>query len=705
MEGVECGAAALGIVLEYHDTYVPLERLRQECGVSRDGSKASNIVKAARGYGLESKGFRKSPESLKELNFPVILHWQFIHFVVLEGFGRKGAVYLNDPATGPRKITEEELDEAFTGVVLTFKPGPDYVPGGKRPSAIPSLAKRLKNSQYDLLFIFLASLFLVLPALVIPIFSRVFVDEVLIQQSADWLKPLLVAMVVVALVQGTLIWLKERYLLRLSLKLSITMSSRFLWHTLRLPIRFFYQRFAGDIVTRVQINDALARILSERLIAMILDFIVVAFYGALMLYYDWQLTLVVVAISCINILALRFVSRQRVDMSIRIQQDKGKLLGLSMAGLQLIETFKASGQEDDFFSMWAGQYTKVINFEQKMALLTQVMGVVPKLLATLSTVAVLTLGALRVMDGHLTPGMLVAFQALMLGFIGPISKLVNFVSIWEVFQGDLNRLNDVLGYETDAGITDDVPESLEESTPRLDGHIEIRDIHFGYNPLAPALIKGLDIQLRPGSRVALVGGSGSGKSTVAKVVTGLFQPWQGGIYFDGKARSTIPRQLLVSSLAMVDQDIFLFEGTVRENLALWNPTVSDLQMIQAAKDACIHDDISELKGGYDAHIEEGGRNFSGGQRQRMEIARALCSNPSILVLDEATSALDPETEKQIDRNIRRRGCTCLIVAHRLSTVRDCDEIIVLDRGAVVERGTHELLREQNGAYALLIQAQ
>ena len=703
MEAVECGAAALAIILEYHGSFIPLERLREECGISRDGSKASNIVKAARRLGFEAKGYRKSPEDLKEIEGPVILHWQFVHFLVLEGFGRGGKVYLNDPAMGPRTITEEELDQAFTGVVLTFKPKPDYVPQGKRPSALPSMLERLKGSHVDLLFIFLVSLALVVPALVIPIFTRIFVDEVMIQGSENWFRPLLAAMLVVSAVQALLVWLKSRYLLRLSLKLSISMSAKFLWHTLFLPSRFFSQRHAGDIVSRVRINDRLAQMLSATLIKTILDFVLVAFYGALMLYYDWFLTLTTGTIVAFNIVAVRVVSRKRVDMSLRTQQEQGRLSGIAMSGLRLIETYKASGQEDDFFSEWAGQYTKVMNAEQKVALLTQVMQSVPMLLSLLSTIAVLVLGAMRVVDGALTPGMLVAFQALMIGFIRPIGALVNFTATWQVFQGDLARLNDVMIGDKDPNI-DELPPHEDEMAIRLKGHVEISELSFGYNPLSPPLLEGFHLQLNPGGRVALVGGSGSGKSTVARVIVGLYRPWKGEIIFDGTPRNKLSRLLITNSVAMVDQEIFLFEGTVRSNLTMWNPTISEATIIQAARDACIHDDIMALSDGYDAMIQEGGRNFSGGQRQRLEIARALCLNPTILVLDEATSALDPETEKHIDRNLRRRGCTCIIVAHRLSTIRDSDEILVLSRGRVVERGDHNQLMAANNHYAALIEA-
>ena len=701
MEAVECGAACIAIIMEAMGSYLPLEQVREACAVGRDGVKASNMVKAAKGFGLEAKGFRKNPEDLQTMEMPVILHWNFNHFVVLEGFGAKGRVYLNDPAMGPRTITHEELDQAFTGVVLTLKPGPEFVPSGRRPSVIPVIKEKLQHSHGGLWFVFLASLALTVPALVTPIFSRIFVDDILVGGKQEWLTPLLWGMVVTAVVQGLLVWLRERFLLRLQLKLAITMSSRFLWQSLHLPSRFFSQRFAGDIVSRVQINDSLAYVLSDKLIGQVLNLVVLIFYWGLMLYYDVLLALLVTVVSGLNLVAVQLVSKSRVDLSLSVQQERGKLMGMSMAGLQLIETYKASGLEDDFYSGWAGQYAKVVNNNQKLAYLSTLMSAVPRLIFQLTTVAVLVFGALRVVQGHLTPGMLVAFQAIMMGFVGPLGSLVDFVGFWQSFQGDMNRLDDVMATPVDPNTQDTTP--LEEGqSVQLTGTLAVSGLTFGYSALGAPLIHDLSFSIQPGQRVALVGGSGSGKSTVAKIVAGLYDPWEGDILFDGHSRKEWPRAVMTQSVAMVDQEVMIFEGSIRDNLSLWNSTVREEAIVQAAKDACIHDDIAVLADGYDSKMGEGGGNFSGGQRQRLEIARALVGNPRLLVLDEATSALDSETERIIDANLRRRGCACLLIAHRLSTIRDCDEIIVLERGQVVERGRHEDLLQNDGYYASLI---
>lgn len=714
MEAVECGAAALAIVLGHHRKFVSLEELRVECGVSRDGSKANNILKAARKYGFTAKGFRKEPAALRELPAPMILHWNFNHFVVLEGFAGQRA-FLNDPAVGPTEITTEELDKAFTGVVLTFEPTEQFVPSGEKAGLIQPLLRRGKGLATALSFVVLVGMALLVPGLVAPSFTRVFVDQVLVKELSAWMRPLLLFMAATALVLGALTALQGRYLLRLEARLALGNSSRFFWHVLRLPIEFFNQRYAGEIGNRVHINNRVAVLLSRDLATTALNLMVVVIYALLMLQYDLVLSLVSVVIAALNVLALRYVAARRAVLSQRMQQDRGKLMGTAMGGLQTIETVKASGSEPDFFARWAGHQAKVVNAAQQLRLTEIFLGAVPPLLLSINVALVLGLGGLRVIDGHLTMGMLVAFQSLTLAFLTPVNRLVGLGGQLQELQGGLNRLDDVLRAPLDpaarelaepllpgAPLGDDAAPSSAQAARRLDGYLTLRDVSFGYSRLDPPLVDKFSLEVRPGSRIALVGGSGSGKSTVAKLVAGLYEPWSGEILFDGKPRTEVPRAIMAQSLTVVDQDISMFEGTLRDNLTLWDQTVSELRLTNAAKDACIHDDITARPGGYAAAVEEGGRNFSGGQRQRLEIARALVVNPRILVLDEATSALDPTTEKLIDDNLRRRGCTCLIVAHRLSTIRDCDEIIVLEKGKVVQRGTHAGLVAEGGAYARLI---
>ena len=697
LEAVECGAAALAMVLAHYGRHVPLEQLRAACGVSRDGAKASNLVKAARLYGLEAKGRRMELDQLADLRLPAIAFWNFNHFVVVEGSGPKG-VYLNDPATGARQVPWEEFDRSFTGVMLVFEPGPDFAKGGKPPSVVRGLATRLRGATAGLVLCVLAGLLLIVPGLAAAAFLKIFVDQVLVAGSESWLGPVATGLVLAAVVAAALTWIQQATLLRLSTKLSLSMSTRFLAHALRLPTSYFEQRHAGHVVTRLQLNDLIAELLSSQLATSLLSLVTVVFYLGLMATYDLLLTGLVIVFALANLLALRAVARQRADVNRRVVSDTARLQGIAMTGLQNIETVKATGAESDFFARWAGQQATVVNARQQLGLPTQVLMAVPALLAALTTAAILGFGGWRVMEGSLSLGSLVAFQSLAIAFNAPIANLVALGSTLQEMEGNLANVDDVLRHPAEPERT------LHRGSlpPRLSGALELRGVTFGYSPLAPPVIEDLSLTLRPGDRVALVGPSGCGKSTIARLVCGLHQPWEGEILLDGIPRDEIPREILAASLALVDQDIVLFEATVRDALALWDPTLAETSIVAAARDATIHDDIVRRPGGFDRAIEEGGRDWSGGQRQRLEIARALAGDPALLVLDEATSALDPLVERRIDERLRARGCSCLIVAHRLSTIRDCDEIVVLDRGKVVQRGTHDELKAEGGLYATLI---
>ncbi|NER28933.1 MAG: NHLP family bacteriocin export ABC transporter peptidase/permease/ATPase subunit [Symploca sp. SIO1C4] len=739
MEAVECGAAALGIILGYYGLLLPLPTLRQECGVSRDGSKASNIVKAARNYGLTAKGFKKSIENLKALDPPYIVFWEFNHFLVVEGFVNN-RVYLNDPDSGPRTVSLKEFDDGYTGVVLVMEPGPKFKKGGKTRNIFSALGSRLQHSRRAVLFCLLSGLILTIPRLAIPAFSQVFVDQILVQGYQDWLRPLLLGMIIAALLQGLLARMQLRSLRQLLIKLSITMSGQFLWHILRLPLGFYAQRFSGEISERTQLNDKVAEVLSGRLATTIIDTVMIGFYALLMFTYDWLLTSLTISFAALNFVALRSLSRSRVDANMSLAQEYGKVSGVAIGGIQSIETVKASGLESDLFAKFAGYYTKALNAQQQLNLQTQILTVLPTLLTALATGSILVVGGFRVINGHLSIGMLVAYQTLATSFLEPVNSLLNFGSTLQELEADLNRLDDVLQNPIDEEVTcqgrgrrgeeekgrggenstqcrenqqqnrkinSTVPTSdlITPETFQLQGYIELRNLTFGYSSLEKPLIENFNLTVKPGQRIALVGGSGSGKSTIAKLICGLYQPWEGEILFDGIKRTQIPRAVLANSLAMVEQDIFLFAGSIRQNLTLWDSTVPEADLVRACQDAAIHEAVLFLPGGYDAQLSEGGMNLSGGQRQRLEISRALVKHPAILVLDEATSALDAETELIIDHNLRRRGCSCIVVAHRLSTIRDCDEIIVLERGKVVQRGTHEELRKQGGTYMRLISNQ
>jgi NHLM bacteriocin system ABC transporter peptidase/ATP-binding protein len=702
MEAVECGAASLGIILRYYNLWIPLEQLRLDCGVTRDGSKASNILKAARRIGLEATGARYELDQLLRIEPPVILYWNFNHFLVYEGLS-DGKVYLNDPASGPRRIAIEELEASFTGVVLILKPGPKFKAGGDRPSLVSSLRRRLSGFELGLAFAISAGILLILPNVVNPAFTRTFIDDFLIGDKQWILRPLLSTMAVSIVFMALLLLLQRHFLLRLQTKLSLTTSAKFLTHIIQLPTDFFSQRYAGEIGSRVMINDKVAKVLSEKLATTLLDMMSLVFFALLMLRYDFWLAIVCIALAMINIVATKLVQRPRTDASYRVQQEKGKLTGTSMSGIQMMETLKATGGEQEFFGRWGGYQAKAIKAQQDMELYGQCLTAIPPFTKALISSAILGFGGFRVMDGYMTVGLLVAFQSLMDGFTKPITTFVTFGNALQETQADLTRLDDVLRYDPDpAYLPGQTYDPMFERVIKLTGRVELRNVSFGFNPLGPPLIENLSFIIAPGHRIALVGGSGSGKSTVSKLVAGLFKHWSGEILFDGSPRERVPPRLLHNSIGMVDQDIFMFEGSVRDNLTMWDATVNDATVTRACKDAAIADVLAVRQGGLAGYVAEGGVNFSGGQRQRLEIARALVSDPSFLILDEATSALDPSTEKTIDHNLRRRGCSCLIVAHRLSTIRDCDEIIVLEFGKVVERGTHDSMKDAGGPYSRLI---
>ena len=701
MEALECGAACLTMILAYYEKWVPLEQVRLDCGVSRDGSNAKNILKAARGYGLTAKGFRVEPAAIREHgSFPCVIHWNFNHFVVLCGFRGKYA-YLNDPARGSVRVPMEEFDCSFTGICMTFAPGESFQPEGKRKSTLVFARKRLKGAGAAVAFVVLTSMIGYLFTVLNPAFARFFLDRLLTGENRELLTPFIGLLSAVTLLQIAVAALRSVFLLRINGKLAVVSSSTFLWKLLRLPMEFYSQRMAGDLQTRYTANATIAETLVNTLSPLVISAAMMVFYLVVMLRYSPLLTLLGVLSILLNLVLSRMISNKRVNITRVQMRDEGKLAAATVSGIQMIETIKASGAEGGYFRRWADYQASVNAQATAFTKLNQYIGVIPAFVTMLANALVLVIGVWLCMRGQFTLGMITAFQGFLSAFMSPAMELIAGGQKLQEMRTQMERIEDVMEYPEDAHFSD-APVSDEQDYDKLSGAVELKNVSFGYSRLAPPLIENFSLSIKPGGRVALVGASGCGKSTVSKLISGLYSPWSGEILFDGKPIGEIDRAVFTGSVAVVDQDVTLFEDAIANNIKMWDESIEDFEMILAARDAQIHEDIMARPGGYQGRIREGGRDLSGGQRQRLEIARVLAQDPHIVILDEATSALDARTEYEVTKAVKARGVTCIIIAHRLSTIRDCDEIIVLDHGKVVERGTHEELYAKGGYYTELI---
>jgi len=709
MEALECGAASLAMICAYYKKYIPLERLRLECSVSRDGCNAKNILVAARHNGMVAKGFSYNDiDALKqEISFPAIIHWNFNHFVVLCGFRGDKAI-LADPASGIRKVEMEEFKKSFTGIVLTFEPGENFVADGEKQSVIKFLIKRLHGTTVPLTFIIIIGFLLSITGSISSIFSKIFSDYILLGTDRTVMMPLMMAMGGILIFNFILQSFQSVYLMKLQGKMSVNSGVMFMWHVLRMPVEFFSQRFAGDISDRQRSNDSIAAGICQTVAPIFLNIVMAIVYLSVILYYNWYMSLIGIAAAVLNIIVMKLVANQNENDNKALARDGGQVYGNTVAGVTMIETIKSSGSEAAFFQKWVGYQTKYTNAIERLGERNSYIGLIAPLLQMFANTAITFLGVYNILIGNFTIGTLQAFQSFLGQFLGPVTSLAGIGAQIQQLSGDTAKIEDVLNYAPDVVIdfneTKD-PSFKSKKFSKLTGKVEIKNLTFAYSPLAEPLLKNLNVSVKKGGMIALVGGSGSGKSTVAKLIAGLYNPREGDILFDGKTRTDIDRLVFRSSLAMVDQEVTMFQDTIRNNITMFDDSIPDEVLLQACKDACIHDDIMEREGGYDHILTEGGKDFSGGQRQRFEIARAFAANPSIMILDEATSALDPTTEKKVMDAVRRRGITCFVVAHRLSTIRDADEIIMLEYGEVVERGTHKELIELDGKYANLVKSE
>ena len=699
MEALECGAACLDMILAYYGKWIALEQVRKDCGVSRDGSNARNILRAARNYGMTAKGYRYEIEDLKENGkFPCIIHWNFNHFVVLDGFRGNKAV-INDPGRGKYTVSMEVFDESYTGICLMFEPGEGFVPEGKKTSMIFYAKKRLKGTGNTIFFAVLTTLVSSLIGIIYPAFSRIFLDRLLTGENPEWIVPFIVGLSTLSVLQIIVAWIQTVSSLKVDGKLAIVGNATFMWKILRMPMEFFSQRGAGDIQLRKDTNETIASNLIHSFAPLVLDTAMMIFYLFVMIRYSPVMTAIGIASVLMQLIFSNIISRKRVNVSRVQMQSAGKLANTTVAGIEMIESIKASGAENGFFEKWAGYQASVNAGSVQFQKLNQVWGLFPKIVSSLCSIFIMMTGVFLAMQGRFTIGMIMAFQGFLNSFLTPASTLITTGQTLQEMRTDMERVEDVMKYPEEDLFAD---EKEETECSKLSGQIEMRNVTFGYSSLAEPLIRDFSLTLKPGSRVAFVGPSGCGKSTLAKLIAGLYQPWSGEILFDGKRMSEIDRHVFRSSVAVVDQDIILFEDTIANNIKMWDQSIEDFEMILAARDAQIHDDIMQKEGGYQFRLTEGGGNLSGGQRQRLEIARVLAQDPTIVIMDEATSALDAKTEYEVAKAIKDRGTTCIVVAHRLSTIRDCDEILVMKDGKVVERGTHEELMEAGGMYTQFV---
>ncbi|MEA4929546.1 MAG: NHLP family bacteriocin export ABC transporter peptidase/permease/ATPase subunit [Candidatus Limiplasma sp.] len=699
-EAVECGAASLAMVLAYHGKWLPLEKVRDDCGVSRDGSSAKSIVQAARRYGLKAAGYRLEPAELAKVSKPSIIHWNFNHFVVFCGFKGNKAI-INNPATGLEAVPMDAFDNAYTGIALVFEPTEAFVREGSRPSLWRFVRSRLQGSGSLVAFVLAVSLLTSVLGVIAPLFSRVFLDDLLTGAKPEWLTPFVWLFVVFIVLQAIVALIAQNYNLKISGKFAVIASGTFMWQVLRLPVRFFSARLAGDLAMRQQANEGIAATVFERLAPLVLDMVMLVFYLVVMIGYSLPLTLIGLGCAAFNLLLSAYIARRRLNLTRASMMLQGKLQATTLSGVEMIETIKAAGAEEGYFQKWAGYHAGVNAASVAGARLDGYLGSLAALSSTLGGVFVLCAGAALIINGAMTIGMLLAFQGFLAAFLGPVETLRSLREEMGLLRATMERVQDVLNYQPDAYPAAS-PDDQTHTYRKLSGNVELHNVTFGYNPLAAPLIRDFNLTLKTGERIAIVGASGCGKSTVAKLLSGLYQPWSGEILFDGKPIDQIEHEVFTGSVAVVDQDVTLFEDTIAANIKMWDETIADFEMILAAHDAQIDHMILSREGGYRAKLLEGGRNYSGGERQRIDIARALAMDPTIAILDEATSALDAQTEAELIRAICDRGITCVIIAHRLSTIRDCDEILVLDHGSVVQRGKHEQLYAQEGLYRELV---
>ena len=699
LEELECGAASLAMVMAYYGKWVPLEQIRVDCGVSRNGSNAKNILRAAQKYGFMTKGYAMNIKRLRERGrFPAIIHWNGGHFVVLCGFRGHKAI-LNDPAKGLVKMDLVDFDAQFTGIYLEIVPGETFQPSGKRKSIFSFAKKRLKGAGPLIAFFAITTVLFYIFGLISPIMQQVFVDYLLGGNNPAWLLPFIALFAGLGLLQVIVSLVQEVYQYKIRGKLDLIGSTTYMWRLLRLPIEFFSQRMAGDLQERQSENASIAETLVNVFAPLFFNTAMIIVYLVVMIQRSWILTLLGVATIVLNAFLSQRISKVRVNLT-RVQaRDNAKLSGMTTKGIEMIETIKSNGAENAYFSSWSEAQETVFKGRMKMAKTDQTLGLLPSFLTMLANYSVLILGVYYTIQGEFTIGSILAFQALLSAFMAPASTLISSGQTLQEMRTQMERVDDVLEYPLDENVMREVQ---MERISKIKGNLVLKNVTFGYSRLDNPILEDFNLEIAQGQKVAIVGSTGSGKSTLSKLISGLYSPWSGEIIFNGKKIEEIDHELFTSSIAVVDQEITLYEDTIANNIKMWDESIEDYEVIMACNDAQIHKQIVARDGGYNAPVLEGGKNFSGGEKQRLEIARSLASDPSIIILDEATSALDAKTEFDVVKAIKARGITIIVIAHRLSTIRDADLIVVLEKGHIVEQGTHDQLMALKGSYFELV---
>ena len=685
MEAAECGAASLAMILGYYGRYEELTVLRRACGTTRDGSRLSHVMKAAEAYGLETDARRAGAE-LKGIRLPAIVFWNNNHFLVAERM-TDSAVLLCDPARGRVRVSREEFAEGFSGVVLQLKPGPDFRRGGK-PFRSRSVIRSLFRGKGGVFF-FLAvmSLLLNLVGTVIPGLTSLFVDYYLPMLQHTSLTAYFAVFAVLLLLQLGISGLRMRIVARFERIQTAMTNAGIMRKLLRLPMSFFQSRSHTGVLSRLGTIDQLAEFLSSRLVPVIMGIVFTLVYFVLLFYYSVTIGLGVLAIIALLVAMLALLLRSGLGRANRVTNTMADFFSTTVQSLRLFDTVKSTATEDAAVEQSMCAYVEFENAAQQMNGVTTLMQAIPAVAPLLIQLFIITVGGFEAAGHRMTIGTVLACQSIGMSVFAPIAEFISEYSSFQTMDSDICGLHDIEAESDDPVSGRQVPREKE----RLEGRITFEHVTFGYNPAMPPVLRDVSFDVLPGRSFAVVGGSGSGKTTLLRLLEGLYVPDAGRILLDGVPLTETNRDMVTESVSVISQGSALFNGTVRDNITLFDPTIPMERVRRAAEDACIADDIEEKSNGMNERIDVNSCGFSGGQVQRIAIARALVREPSVLILDEATGALDPLTEEKVMRNIRGRGITLIIVAHRLSTVRDCDMICVLKDGAIAERGTHDEL--------------